>query len=236
MDIRTETWNGHPIRFVGEGDHWDAIGFDVATALGYKRPNDAIKAHVNKQDTRLINISTVKRRRTSNGSALKRGGTSKGGSPVMIVISEFGIYSLIFKSQMKQAKEFQRWVYKVLVNLRRTAGLQGYQAFRMLDKRVQQQAMARLEPVSDKDYIKANVIADKAVSNLYGLPKMIKKRDMTPEMLKDRPTILSDVVDLMNAKKKFNLDISVSDIIYRSIEKNKGDGHNDNNVSSRQAS
>lgn len=230
MEMRTESWNGHPIRFVGEGDHWDAIGFDVATALGYKRPNDAIKAHVNKQDTRLINISTVKRRRTSNGSALKRGGTSKGGSPVMVVISEFGIYSLIFKSQMKQAKEFQRWTYEVLQRLRLSAGLQGYQAFRMLDKRVQQQTMARLEPVSDTDYIKANVIADKAISNLYGLPKMIKKRDMTQPMLEKRPEILNNVVDLMNIKKRFGLDFSVSDTIYSSLDKHKGDDEDDRTV------
>lgn len=227
MEMRTENWNGRPIRFVGEGDHWDAIGFDVATALGYKRPNDAIKAHVNKQDTRLINISTVKRRRTSNGSALKQAGTLKGGSPVMLIISEYGIYSLIFSSHMKQAKAFRRWVFQVLVHLRQTAGLQGYQAFRMLDKRVQQQAMARLEPVSDKDYIKANVIADKAVSNLYGLPKMIKKRDMTQPMLEKRPEILNNVVDLMNIKKRFGLDFSVSDTIYSNLDKNKGDDEDD---------
>lgn len=137
----------------------------------------------------------------------------------MLVISEFGIYSLVFSSHMEQAKQFQRWTYNVLKQLRLSAGLEGWQAFKMLDKRTHQQAMARLDAANNVDYIKANVIADKAVSNLYGLPKMVKKRDMNQAMLNDRPPVLNDVVDLMNVKNRFGLDFSVSQIIYDSVEK-----------------
>lgn len=209
MQLRVENWNGNLIRFIGSDNDWKAIGFDVAKALGYKQPDHAIKQHVSEKDKQLINL----------GSLLKQAGTSKAGSPVMLVISEFGIYDLVFSSKMKQAKEFKRWVYQVIQQLRKQAGLQGYEAFRMLDKRIQKQAMQRLDANNEVDYIKANTIANKAISNKYGLPKMVGKKAMTPEMKRDRPTVLNDVVDLMNAKQRFGLDISVSEIIYSNLEK-----------------
>ncbi|MBA2914452.1 Bro-N domain-containing protein [Limosilactobacillus frumenti] len=221
MKLRVENWNGNLIRFIGSDNDWKAIGFDVAKALGYKRPNDALKLHVENKDKRLINLgSLLNQAETSKtGSTVKQRRTSKGGSPVMLVISEFGIYDLVFSSKMKQAKEFKRWVYQVIQQLRKQAGLQGYEAFRMLDKRIQKQAMQRLDADNEVDYIKANSIANKAISNKYGLPKMVGKKAMTPEMKRDRPTVLNDVVDLMNAKRRFGLDISVSETIYSNLEK-----------------
>lgn len=221
MQLRVENWNGNLIRFIGSDNDWKAIGFDVAKALGYKRPNDALKLHVENKDKRLINLgSLLNQAKTSKtGSTVKQRRTSKGGSPVMLVISEFGIYDLVFSSKMKQAKDFKRWVYQVIQQLRKQAGLQGYEAFRMLDKRIQKQAMQRLDADNEVDYIKANSIANKAISNKYGLPKMVGKKAMTPEMKRDRPTVLNDVVDLMNAKRRFGLDISVSETIYSNLNK-----------------
>ena len=221
MQLRVENWNGNLIRFIGSDNDWKAIGFDVAKALGYKRPNDALKLHVENKDKRLINLgSLLNQAETSKtGSTVKQRRTSKGGSPVMLVISEFGIYDLVFSSKMKQAKDFKRWVYQVIQQLRKQAGLQGYEAFRMLDKRIQKQAMQRLDADNEVDYIKANSIANKAISNKYGLPKMVGKKAMTPEMKRDRPTVLNDVVDLMNAKRRFGLDISVSETIYSNLNK-----------------
>lgn len=223
MQLRVEKWNGFPIRFVGSDDDWKAIGFDVAKALGYKRPNDALKLHVENKDKRLINLGSLLNQveTSKTGSTVKQRRTSKGGSPVMLVISEFGIYDLVFSSKMKQAKDFKRWVYQVIQQLRKQAGLQGYEAFRMLDKRIQKQAMQRLDANNEVDYIKANTITNKAVANKYGLPKMISKEQMTQEMKHDRPTILNDVVDLMNVKRRFGLDISVSKTIYNNLEKHK---------------
>lgn len=209
MQLRVEKWNGNSIRFIGSNDDWKAIVFDVAKALGYKQPDHAIKQHVSEQDKQLINL----------GSLLNQAVTSKSGSPVMLVISEFGIYDLVFSSKMKQAKEFKRWVYQVIKHIRKQAGLQGYEAFRMLDKRIQKQAMQRLDADNEVDYIKANVITNKAIANKYGLPKMIGKNGMTPEMKRERPTVLNDVVDLMNAKRRFGLDISISKTIYNNLDK-----------------
>lgn len=91
----------------------------------------------------------------------------------------------------------------------------------MLDKEHQKEAMQKLhkalkEPKKEH-FIKANVISNKAVSNKYGFEKMVKKADMTPEMLVDRQDILEDTVSLMEVKEKFHLDISVSDKVYEMV-------------------
>ena len=81
------------------------------------------------------------------------------------------------------------------------------------------EAMRRLHEVlpkpSKRDYIKANTIADKAVSTLFGHPKMIKKGDMDPDMLVARQPVLDDTVDLMTIANRIGLDLSVSQAIYR---------------------
>ena len=85
----------------------------------------------------------------------------------------------------------------------------------MLDKQKQKEAMNIVKEAHKKDdpvnYIKANMIANKTTSTLYGFKKAIKKDDMSPPMLEARQTILDDVVAL---KQRFNLDIKVSERIY----------------------
>lgn len=68
------------------------------------------------------------------------------------------------------------------------------------------------------DFIKANTIANKAVSLKYGYPKMIKKADMSPAMLADREGLLDDTVELMSVNEKHNLGLSVSKEIYKYIQ------------------
>lgn len=106
----------------------------------------------------------------------------------------------------------------MLKTLRQSTGLEGFQIFRMLDKEHQREAMGKLCESLKKparvDFIKANTIADKAISTKYGYPKMLKKKDMTPDMLVQRQPILEDTVNLMATVDKFNLDISVSQTIY----------------------
>jgi len=91
--------------------------------------------------------------------------------------------------------------------------------FRKADKQIQKNAMEflfnNLEMPTGQDYIKANTIANKAVSNMYGFPKMVKKGDMSPEMLEQRQPILAETVELMAVNDKYKLDISVSDSIYK---------------------
>ncbi len=90
--------------------------------------------------------------------------------------------------------------------------------FRMFDKNHQKVAMGNLSAaISDpnkKDFIKANTIANKAVSNLYGYKKMIKKENMTPDMIVSREIILDETVQLMSFKEKYKLKFSISEKVY----------------------
>ncbi|MEV2911714.1 BRO family protein, partial [Paenibacillus larvae] len=141
-----------------------------------------------------------------------------GGIQKMLIVNEFGIYETIFESRKPAAEEFKRWVFNIIKSLRQSTGLEGFQIFRMLDKEHQREAMGRLNQTLQKpkrpDFIKANVIADKAVSTKFGHPKMVKKGQMTPDMLVARQPILEDTVDLMGTVERFNLDLSVSKTIY----------------------
>ena len=134
------------------------------------------------------------------------------------VINEKGIYRLVMRSNKPEAEAFQDWICDLLIELRRATGLEDYQAFRMLDKQKQKEAMNIVKEAHKKDdpvnYIKANMIANKTTSTLYGFKKAIKKDDMSPPMLEARQTILDDVVALTQAKQRFNLDIKVSERIY----------------------
>ncbi len=130
---------------------------------------------------------------------------------------------MAFKSRKKEAEAFQDWIFDIIKELRQSTGLEGFQVFRMLDKEHQKEAMTKLSHAITEpkpvDYIKANVIANKAVSTIYGHSKMVKKKDMTPEMLVDREPILDETVELMTVKEKYGLQFSVSEKIYnRSAE------------------
>ena len=198
--MKTEIWNGYEIRFVEKDEGWWAIAKDIATALEYSKV-DSMLRKLKPQQKGTHSMSTL------------------GGKQDLSIISEDGIYKVIFGSKKKEAEDFQDWVYNVLKVLRQSSGLEGFQIFRMLDKEHQKEAMSRLKKSlrnPDKvNYIKANVIADKAVSNKYGFEKMIKKNEMPPEMLADRQELLDSVVELMGVKEKYHLNISVKEEVYR---------------------
>ncbi len=194
--MKTEIWNDHEIRFIELNNEWWAVASDVAKALGYKKPRNAVNRH-----------------------ALKRGTYNDGFSATSyVIIQEPDIYRLIFGSKLDSAEQFQNWVFNVIKELRQSVGLEGFQVFRMLDEEHQKEAMAKLnrstKDPKPKDFIKANTIANKAVSNLYGHPKMLNKEAMTPEMLADREAVLDETIQLMTMKEKYGLQFSVSEKIY----------------------
>lgn len=82
------------------------VGNDVALALGYAKPRNAILQHVDKED------------------ALKQGiPDSQGFVQETTLINESGVYSLVFGSKLDTAKAFKRWVTsEVLPAIRKTGG------------------------------------------------------------------------------------------------------------------
>lgn len=196
--VKIENWNGHKIRFVEHEGEWWAVAKDVSDALGYRDAyNMARNLDTEEKATHIV--------------------STPGGKQEMTVISETGIYEAIFNSQKPEAKEFKKWVKNILKALREALGHTNVFDF-VADKEHQKSVMAyinnSIEKISKKDFIKANTIANKATSNLFGYPKMINKEDMTPEMLTKRQSILEDTAELMTVKEKFGLNLSVSEQIY----------------------
>ena len=196
MNIRIETWLGHEIRFVEVSpEEWWGVAADIASALEYHRVESMLrKVKSSQKGTHLM--STL------------------GGEQEVSVVSEAGIYRVIMRSRKKEAEDFQDWVFDILETLRKADGLEGFQIFRMLDKEHQRGAMDRLNSnlakPAPKHFIKANTVANKTVSTMYGYPKMLKKDQMTPDMLVPRQEILDETVNLMALSEKFNLGLSIS--------------------------
>ena len=94
-----------PIRTVElDGEPW-LVGKDVATALGYKNPQEAIRTHVDDEDKGVSEILTP------------------GGKQSVPIINESGLYSLVLSSKLPTARKFRRWVTsEVLPSIRRTGG------------------------------------------------------------------------------------------------------------------
>jgi len=202
MDMKVENWNGHNIRFIEkEPGNWWAVGSDVARALAYLRKNDAISQHCR---------YTVKWRIPHPQSPSKTIETN--------IIPEKDIYRLAFRSEQPDAVEFQGWICDMLQELRQASGLEAFQVFRMLDKEHQKEAMRHLRDGLTRpvrvDFIKANTIANKAVSTRRGFPKMLKKDDMPLDMLLERQPILDDTVALMAVNDSFGLGLSISQAVY----------------------
>lgn len=93
-DIRTVEIDGKPY----------FVGADVAKALGYAKPNNAVSTHCR---------YTLKR-----GIATKQGNMSE-----MVLIPEGDIYRLIIRSKLSSAERFERWVFdEVLPSIRKNGG------------------------------------------------------------------------------------------------------------------
>ena len=82
------------------------VGRDVAIALGYTKPLNALSTHVEKDDS------------------LKRGiADSLGRNQETILINESGVYSLIFGSKLESAIKFKNWVTKEVLPCIRKNGI-----------------------------------------------------------------------------------------------------------------
>lgn len=196
---KLENWNGYEIRFVSVKDEWHAVLKDVAEALNYRDAFNAGK------------YLPEKYKGTTFWS-------TPGGTQELTTVSEVGLYRLISRSNKPEAQEFQDWIYNTIKQLRQNVGLEAYEAFRMLDKQKQREAMDIIKNGIDKPerhhYIKVNSIANKAIAIKYGYPKAIKKEDMTPQQVAERDEIAQEVAKLMTLNDKYGLDISISDAIY----------------------
>ena len=190
--VRTVTIDGVP---------W-FVGADVAIALGYINPRDALAKHVDAEDRGVAKFDTL------------------GGIQTLSIINESGTYSLIMSSKLPSAKRFKRWVTsEVLPALRKGAGLEAIEALKMLSRENQKRGNAALyAAIPDIDratYCKAASITGKEIANRMGLDKRIPKADVPPEFLPEYDSVFSDVTHLMVLKERYGLGLSVSHAIHQ---------------------
>lgn len=74
-----------------DGEPW-FVGKDVAAALGYKNPQEAVRTHVDDEDKGVSEVLTP------------------GGKQKIPIINESGLYSLVLSSKLPAAKQFKRWI------------------------------------------------------------------------------------------------------------------------------
>ena len=83
------------------------VGKDVAEALGYAKPENAISTHVDEDDKTTTLIQ----------------GTGSNYKSKAVIINESGVYALVFGSKLPKAKEFKRWVTNDVLPTIRKHGL-----------------------------------------------------------------------------------------------------------------
>lgn len=178
------------------------VGADVAIALGYINPRDALAKHVDAEDRGVAKCDTL------------------GGIQTLSIVNESGTYSLIMSSKLPSAKRFKRWVTsEVLPALRKGAGLEAIEALKMLSRENQKRGNAALyAAIPDIDratYCKAASITGKEIANRMGLDKRIPKSDVPPEFLPEYDSVFSDVTHLIVLNERYGLGLSVSHAIHQ---------------------
>ena len=97
-ELQLFNFEGNEVRTLKINDEPYFVGKDVAKILGYALPTKAIRDHVDKEDQR--------------SEIVKKSQFFQNGTGFMNVdlITESGVYSLIFSSKLPNAKRFKHWV------------------------------------------------------------------------------------------------------------------------------
>lgn len=97
----TKTFGSEIIRLVVDNDEPLFVAKDVCSALGYKRPRDAVSQHCK--------------------GAVKHRTPTSGGEQDVLYIPESDIYRLVMGSKLPDAEKFKDWVFEdVLPEIRKT--------------------------------------------------------------------------------------------------------------------
>lgn len=172
------------------------VGKDVATALGYSNTKDALSAHVDDEDKRVI-----QRSENTTFEIPNRG---------LTIINESGLYSLVLSSKLPTAKKFRRWVTsEILPSIRKTGGyIQGQQELSP------EELMAKALLVAQKT-LEAR---DKRIADLSSQNEIMKPKADYFDQLVDRNTLTNfreTAKQFGIAPKKFVLFLVENKFIYR---------------------
>lgn len=102
-ELQLFNFESHELRtLIVDNEIW-FVGNDIARALGYKNPAEAIRTHVDDDDKGKRKISTL------------------GGAQEMVVVNKSGMYALMYSSNLPNAKKFKHWITsEVLPSIEKT--------------------------------------------------------------------------------------------------------------------
>lgn len=147
------------------------VGKDVADILGYGRPDNAIRLHVEAEDKLTHQIS-------ASGQARN-----------MTIINESGLYSLILASKLPTAKKFKKWVTRdVLPAIRKTGGYIAGEE-KLTEDELVLKAMTVLNKKVENLKAKNNLLQLENTQNRQMIGELKPKADYTDKILQSKNTV-----------------------------------------------
>ena len=149
-----------------EDEPW-FVGKDVAEALGYSAPRNAIASHVDKEDKKDAPIQCP-----------------LGGTQTMTIINESGVFSLILSSKLPTAKKFKRWVTgEVLPSIRKNGGYS-----------IQQESTDSFEALLKQNELinKQNKVINGAIKAVIQIHQQTKEQNLRLEKVEKQVNTLRD--------------------------------------------
>lgn len=124
------------VRTLGTPDLPLFVAIDVASALGFQKPSNAVSQHVDTEDIVKAEITD-----------------SMGRTQTVNCVTESGLYALIFGSKLESAKRFKRWVTsEVLPAIRKTGRYEVPATITPAEQLQIQQAVAHRAKTSSANY------------------------------------------------------------------------------------
>lgn len=138
-DVIVSDWlDMYPVRFVYYDGEWWAVLKDVCDALGTKVKDTSYR--IDTYDLLLADIPV------SEVDSIEV--RSRGHNPYreMYIVNQGGILDIVNVSRKDAARKFKRWVKDILIQLRKDAGLEGYEIDKfMFDPKVRREVEERYE-------------------------------------------------------------------------------------------
>lgn len=116
-----------------DGEPW-FVATDIAKALGYERPNDAIRSHCKKVNKFSYCDLQYENKRAAN--------------PLINIIPETDVYRLIMRSNLPAAEQFQNWVVEEILPAIRKRGYYGVNGGITLDEALGRLMRTPLESIT----------------------------------------------------------------------------------------
>lgn len=167
------------------GEPW-FVGKDIATILGYAKPENAIANHVDGEDKTSTLIQ-------GSGSNYK----SKA-----ILINESGLYSLILSSKLPTAKKFKRWVTsEVLPAIRKTGSYKTPKQSSDREKAMLKNAQARSAKLWLEIAKNTGIQTYKDVCNAYAAKELAGEDVLPLPKVQEKTYSATDIGEMLGVSK-----------------------------------